>query len=109
MREAKEAVERIEAGKQPLPSPPREIVRAEFPLAEVSALQNGMLIDAIRIVREARGIGLKDTKEAVERDLESEPLIRSRFQAAHSESRRSMLLWMVTLVLGLVVYFLVRP
>jgi ribosomal protein L7/L12 len=109
LKEAKDAVERYEAGETPSqPQASRPLERGAFPLAAVSALQNGKLIDAIRIVRETRGIGLKDAKQEVERYLESEPLIRSRFRAAHSESRRGLLLWVIALVLlaVLVAYFL---
>ena len=109
LKEAKEAVERFEAGEAPLPPRrARATDRGGFPLAAVSALQNGKLIDAIRIVREARGIGLKDAKEEVERYLESDPLVRSRYRAAVSESRRSALLWLLAigLLIGLAAYLL---
>lgn len=110
--EAKEAVERYVAGESPFPSqPPRSPDGAAFPIAAVSALQNGKMIEAIKIVRQARGTGLKDAKDAVDRYLASEPLIRSRLEAAQAESRRSALLWGIALALcaGLVVFYLAKP
>ena len=91
LKEAKDAVERLEAGEMPyLPPHAPQLDRGAFPLAAASALQNGKLIDAIRIVREARGIGLKDAKKEVERYLDAEPLVGSRYRAAIGESRRGI-------------------
>ena len=112
LKEAKDAVERHAAGEPALMSQaPLSADNDAMPLAAVSALQNGKLIEAVRRVRQARGIGLKDAKEAVERYLASEPLIRSRFDAANAESRRTALLWAIALalVIGLVTYYLVKP
>jgi len=112
LKEAKDAVERHAAGEPPFTSQAPPFADSEaMPLAAVSALQNGKLIEAVRVVRQARRIGLKDAKDAVERYLASEPLIRSRFDAANAESRRTALLWAIalTLVIGLVTYYLVKP
>jgi len=109
LKEAKDAVERFESGETPFLSPrARPLDRGAFPLAAASALQNGKLIDAIRIVREARGIGLKDAKEEVERYLDADPLVGSRYRAAVAESRRGALLWLlaIALLVGLGAYFL---
>ena len=112
LKEAKDAVERYVASDPPFSAQPSLSRDGDaIPLAAVSALQNGKFIEAIKIVRAARGIGLKDAKDAVERYLDSEPLIRSRFDAANAESRRSALLWALALalVIGLVAYYLVKP
>lgn len=110
LKEAKDAVEQYVPGDRPFRTPERRSAGSEaFPLAAVSALQNGKLIDAVKIVRKAQGGGLKDAKDAVDRYLATEPLIRSRFEAAQSESRRGALLWLTALALltGLVAYMLV--
>jgi len=112
LKEAKDAVERYAAGESPFPSQARQSPDDEaMPLAAVSALQNGKLIEAIRIVREARRIGLKDAKDAVDRYLASDPLMRSRVDAANAESRRAARLWAIALalVIGLITYYLVKP
>ena len=51
------------------------------------------------------------SSDAVDRYLASEPLIRSRLEAAQAESRRSALLWGIALALcaGLVVFYLAKP
>lgn len=89
----------------------RAMRKEAFPRAAVTALQGGKFIDAVRIVREARGIGLKEAKDAVDRFVASEPLIRSRIEAIRSERRRNALLWGIALALiaGLIVYLLAKP
>lgn len=112
LKEAKDAVERQMAGEPPfLPHQQRSGSEGVFPLAAVSALQGGKFIDAVKIVREARGIGLKDAKDTVDRYIASEPLIRSRIEAIRGERRRNALLWGIALVLvaGLIVYLLSKP
>jgi len=110
LKEAKEAVEQYVPGDRPFRAPERPSAGADaFPLAAVSALQNGKFIDAVKIVRQAQGGGLKDAKSAVDRYLASEPLIRGRFEAAQGDSRRGALLWLMALALltALVAYLFV--
>jgi len=112
LKEAKDAVERQMAGEPPfLQDQQRSGDVGAFPLAAVTALQGGKFIEAVRIVREAHGIGLKDAKDAVDRFVASEPLIRSRIEAVRSERRRNALLWGIALALvaGLIVYLLAKP
>ncbi len=112
LKDAKEAVERQMAGEPPFPpDQQRSGDVGAFPLAAVTALQGGKFIEAVKIVREARGIGLKDAKDAVDRFVASEPLIRSRIEAIRSERRRNALLWGIALALiaGLIVYLLAKP
>ncbi|NJN40189.1 MAG: hypothetical protein HC807_04105 [Gammaproteobacteria bacterium] len=74
LKEAKEAVERYVPGDRPYRAPDRGgMGREAFPLAAVAALQNGKFIDAVKIVRQAQGGGLKDAKDAVDRYVASEP------------------------------------
>jgi len=111
LREAKEAVERRLAGQSPvLPRQPRAGDTDALPLAAVAALQSGKFVEAVRIVRETRRVGLKDAKEAVDRYIASEPLLRSRIEAGRAERRRNALLWGIALALiaGLVVYALAK-
>ncbi len=111
LKEAKDAVEQYVPGDRPYRAPERRSFGGEaFPLAAVSALQNGRFIDAVKIVRQAQGGGLKEAKEAVDRYVASEPLIRGRLGAARAETRRSALLWGIALALlaGLIAHFLVK-
>ena len=80
-------------------------------IAAVSALQQGNKIEAIKIIREERNIGLKEAKDAVEDYVRSQPVLRASFVAARAETKRSALLWLAVLIaLALLAYrFLVKP
>jgi hypothetical protein len=73
-----------------------------------AALDVGDKIEAIKLVREATGLGLKEAKEEVKRYLDAAPLVGSRYRAAIAESRRSALLWLlaIALLIGVSAYFL---
>ncbi len=78
LKEAKDAVEAYLHGAAHTNS--RD--DAQIPLQAVSALHQGSLIDAIKRTREATGLGLKDSKEAVERYLAAYPNTNEQFRAA---------------------------
>jgi ribosomal protein L7/L12 len=111
LKEAKDAVERYVPGDAPYRSPERPSTGDEaFPLGAVSALQNGRMIDAVKIVREAHGGGLKEAKDAVDRYIASDSLLRSRFEAARAEARKGVRLWAIALAMlaGLVAYYFLK-
>jgi len=68
-------------------------------IAAISALHRGNKIEAIKIVREERSIGLKEAKDAVEDYVRSQPAIQSSLDAAQTETKRSALLWLAVLIL----------
>jgi ribosomal protein L7/L12 len=108
LKEAKEAVERYVPGDAPYRAPKRPSTGGEaFPLEAVSALQNGRMIDAVKIVRAAHGVGLKEAKDAVDRYIASDSLLRGRFEAARAEVRKAVRLWAIALAMlaGLAVYY----
>lgn len=112
LKDAKEVVERQIAGEAPfLPHQLPARASNAFPAAAVTALQGGRFIEAVRIVREARGIGLRDAKVAVDRYVASDPLLRDRIAARRAEQRRNALLWGIALALiaALIVYSLAKP
>lgn len=63
-----------------------------IPPQAVRMLEKGRLIDAIKETRQAKGIGLKDAKETVERYLDNNQVLRTRFKAASSEIAKDQLL-----------------
>jgi len=79
--------------------------------AAISALHHGNKIEAIKIIREERNIGLKEAKDAVEDYVRSQPALQSSLAAAQNETIRSVLLWLAALVaLALIAYyFLTKP
>jgi ribosomal protein L7/L12 len=79
----------------------------QMPPAAVAALHQGNKIEAIKFVRQQRGIGLKEAKDAVELYVQGDPLLQSKFAAAQAGSKRSCLLWLTILVaLALIGYYL---
>jgi hypothetical protein len=52
-----------------------------IPAEAISALKNGRKIEAIKITRSETGMGLKESKEAVERYVASVPEFSERFQS----------------------------
>lgn len=87
LREAKDAVESYLRGEEMVPTRRDESI----PVAAISALQDGKLIDAIRHTRDATRLGLKESKEAVERYLAANPMEREQFLAAARRERRPLL------------------
>ncbi len=79
--------------------------------AAIAALHQGNKIEAIKIVREQRNIGLKEAKDAVDDYVRSQPVLQSSLAAAQSVAKRKALFWLVALiVLALIAYnFLATP
>lgn len=80
-------------------------------IAAISALHRGNKIDAIKIVREERNIGLKQAKDAVEDYVRSKPDLQSAFAAAQAGTQRSALRWLAMLIVPAILayYFLATP
>ncbi|MBI2428318.1 MAG: ribosomal protein L7/L12, partial [Ignavibacteriales bacterium] len=53
----------------------------EIPSEAIAALEKGNKIEAIKIVRIAKNLDLKDSKDLVESYLGSNPVFEQRFQA----------------------------
>ena len=60
-----------------MPNKPRR--SSDLPKAAVQALRHGNLIEAIKVVRQERNVGLKEAKEAVEAYLALEPALKKRW------------------------------
>lgn len=80
----------------------------ELPPAVVAALSQGRTIEAIKLLRKARKIGLKEAKDAVDQYLSSQPQLQRKLQTAQAEAWRGLLRWAVLLALaiGAAYYFL---
>ena len=78
--------------------------------AAVAALRRGNKIEAIKLVREERNIGLKEAKDAVEDHVRTQPDLQSALADAQGEAKRSTVVWIAVLI-GLAVlayYFLAK-
>ncbi len=65
-----------------------------LPPDAISALSRGRLIDAIKATRLASGLGLKESKDAVEAYLAQHPNLNRQYQDATQRSR-GPLRWLV--------------
>ena len=97
LNEAMAMVDAYRRGQQLQPT----TTAGELPLAAIVALQEGKLIEAIRQTREARGLGLKEAKDAIERYLLANPASREQFQVATRANRRFP--WLAVLIVAALV------
>ena len=63
-----------------------------LPVAAIAALQEGNKIRAIRLVREARGLGLKEANDEVSAYIATRPELREKFAAIAERGRRGCLM-----------------
>ena len=78
--------------------------------AAIVALEQGNTIEAIKIVRLERGLGLKESKDLVEAYLKSRPDLQRRLEAAQAEARQGFVRWL-TIFLALaaaIAYFVMQ-
>ena len=89
----------------------KESPALQLSTAAISALHHGNKIEAIKIVREERHIGLKEAKDVVDDYVRSHPGVQSSLAAAQIETKRRALLWLVgPIVLAILgYYFLTTP
>ena len=77
-----------------------------IPPSAVAALNAGRKIEAIRIVREADGIGLEEARELVESYLALHPELQSQIQQRRTRGAQSVATWI--LLLAILAWFVVR-
>ncbi len=87
LKEAKDAVDAFLQGAE---QSTRSRAEVEIPSDAIAALWQGKLIEAIQKTRAHTGLGLKDSKELVERHLANNPGTQSRFRAAAAEQSRGV-------------------
>lgn len=81
-------------------------VRQDLPRDAIAALEKGSKIEAIRHVREARNIGLKEAKDVVEEYLADMPNLRLRMTAASNKRAGGGLGWVLLVsVVALAAYY----
>jgi ribosomal protein L7/L12 len=80
----------------------------EIPSPAIASLEQGNKIEAIKIVREAFRLGLKDSKEFVEKYLSEHDGLAQRFNAIQAENNRKGLQYLALFILIIIAayYFL---
>lgn len=82
----------------------------EMPREALDALRAGQLIDAIKITREKTGLGLKESKNLVERYLKEHPQEQALIQEQLAQRSRGgiQIFILIFIILVILVWFLTR-
>ncbi|MFA5832032.1 MAG: ribosomal protein L7/L12 [Bacteroidota bacterium] len=82
----------------------------ELPAQAIASLEKGNKIEAIKIVRNAHHLDLKDSKDLVEHYLRDNPSLEQRYSAIQSENNRNAFMkFLFILVVGsAIVYFVLQ-
>ena len=83
-----------------------ETDKIEIPSGAIAALEQGNKIEAIKLTRVAKGLGLKESKDLVEEYLRTDPGLEQRFKAKQSESNWSEKFIFFLIVLGIIAYLI---
>jgi len=71
---------------------------SDLPKAAVETLRRGNLIEAIKIVRQERKIGLKEAKAQVEEYIASQPALKKKMDKILAEAQQKFIRWMIGLL-----------
>lgn len=77
--------------------------RLELSEAAVAYLWRGQTIEAIKLLRNERKIGLKEAKELVDSYVCSQPSLQRKMEAVQAEMKRKLargLIWFIILAVG---------
>jgi len=66
-----------------------------LPQTAIAALEKGNTIEAIKIVRLERDLGLKESKDQVDAYLKSRSDLQRRLESAQAEARQGFVWWLV--------------
>jgi ribosomal protein L7/L12 len=73
-----------------------------LPAAAVAALSTGQLIEAIKQVRAAEGLGLMEAKQRVETYVERNPGLKAQLADLHAQLKRRLIKWVLIIDVVLV-------
>ena len=68
---------------------------SELPKAAIQALWQGNVIEAIKVVRQERSIGLKEAKEAVETYIATEPALKKKMDQVLATAKQRFIRWLI--------------
>lgn len=67
----------------------------DFPKAAIESLWQGNVIEAIKVVRQERNIGLNEAKEAVETYIASEPALKKKMDQVLATAKQRFIRWLI--------------
>jgi hypothetical protein len=68
---------------------------SDFPKAAVEALWRGNVIEAIKVVRQERKIGLKEAKNLVDAYIASQPSLKKKMEQVLATARQRFVRWLI--------------
>ena len=82
----------------------------DLPNEAITALERGSKIEAIKCVRIAHKIGLKEAKEAVELFIESNPDLKNRMHRANVEAAKGSYgrFFLILAIVAVAAYYFLR-
>jgi hypothetical protein len=66
-----------------------------LPLEAATLLSEGRVIEAIKVVRKAEGLGLRDAKQRVDAHIAQDPILRVQIETQQRAARRKFFFWFV--------------
>ncbi len=73
-----------------------------LPAAAAAALSTGHLVEAIRQVRAAEGVGLMEAKLRIEAHVDRNPLLKAQFAEQQLQMKRRLIQWVLVIDVALV-------
>lgn len=84
----------------------------DLPKAAIQALRHGNLIEAIKVVRQERNIGLTEAKGVVETYLGSQPALKTKMDQVLVTAQQRFIRWLIGLLVlaaGIAYLVMQRP
>ena len=78
--------------------------QAELPTDVIAAIQANRKIEAIRLLREAQGIGLREAKEAVEAYIKANPHLESNKRSGFRSPMSPLILFVLIAAMAYMAY-----
>ena len=76
-----------------------------LPPEAIDALQRGNKIEAIKLVRAAQKLDLKDAKDRVDDYVKNDPVLQQKFASAQAETTGSLVRWLIIIAVAILGYF----
>jgi len=71
-----------------------------LPPAAMAALWQGHRMEAIKLVRLERNIGLHEAKDVIDTYLQSQPALKNRIDETQADAREGLLRWLIFLLIS---------
>ena len=68
---------------------------ADLPKAAVDALWQGNVIEAIKLVRQERNVGLNEAKDLVDTYIASHPALKKKLEQVIATARQRFIRWLI--------------